>query len=51
MGKIGVVLIIWRRETLRRRRIAALERERTADRDLREERLREIEAELEARGE
>jgi len=45
---IGVVLIIWRRETRRREQILAIERERAADRGLREERLREIEAELEA---
>jgi DNA-directed RNA polymerase subunit RPC12/RpoP len=47
---IGVVLIIWRREARRREGVVALERERTADRGLREERLREIEAELEALG-
>lgn len=47
---IGVVLIIWRRETRRKERVVALERERMADRHLREERLREIEAELDAIG-
>jgi len=45
---ISVVLIIWRRESRRRERALTLERERTADRHLREERLREIEAELQA---
>ena len=45
---IGVVLIIWRREVNLKQRVAALERERTADRHLREERLREIESELES---
>lgn len=45
---IGVVLIIWRREARRRERVVALERERMADRGLREERLREIEADLHA---
>lgn len=43
---IAVVLIIWRREARRRERALTLERERIADRHLREERLREIEAEL-----
>lgn len=45
---VGVVLMIWRRETSRREEVLALERERTADRGLREERLREIEAELDS---
>ena len=44
---VGVVLIIWRRERRRAEQILSLERQRTADRDLLEERLREIEAELE----
>jgi hypothetical protein len=44
---VGVVLIIWRRETRRRERVVALERERAVDRELREERLREIESALE----
>lgn len=43
---VGVVVIIWRRETRRRLQVVALERERSADRHLREERLREIEGEL-----
>jgi len=43
----GLVLIIWRREARRRERVVALERERIADGELRRERLREIEAELE----
>lgn len=47
----GVVFIIWWRERRRTARIVALEREWTADRGLREKRLREIEAELEALGE
>lgn len=45
---IGVVLIIWRREARRKERVVMLERERIADRHLREERLREIEAALDA---
>jgi DNA-directed RNA polymerase subunit RPC12/RpoP len=45
---IGVVLIIWRRERKRTQRVVALEREWTTDRELRQKRLREIEAELEA---
>jgi hypothetical protein len=48
---IGVVLIIWRRERKRTQRVVALEREWTTDRELRQKRLREIEAELEALGE
>lgn len=48
---VGVVLIIWRRETRRRERIVALERERTAGRARNEQRLREIDAELAAWGE
>jgi len=48
---VGVVLIIWRRERRRTERIVAAEREWTTDRTLREKRLREIEAELEALGE
>ncbi|HEX6097836.1 MAG TPA: hypothetical protein VF432_16035 [Thermoanaerobaculia bacterium] len=44
----GVVLIIWRRERKRTQRVVALEREWTTDRELRQKRLREIEAELEA---
>lgn len=44
---IGAVLIIWRRETRRRKQVVTLERERITDRALRDERLREIEAELE----
>ena len=47
---IGVVLIIWRRERRRTERIVALEREWTTDRELRQRRLREIEAELKAMG-
>ncbi|HET8775811.1 MAG TPA: hypothetical protein VFP80_18585 [Thermoanaerobaculia bacterium] len=47
----GVVLIIWRRERKRTERVVALEREWTTDRELRQKRLREIEAELEALGE
>jgi hypothetical protein len=47
---IGVVLIIWRRERRRSDRVAALEREWTTDRELRQRRLREIEAEMEAMG-
>lgn len=43
---VSVVLIIWRRESRRRERALTLERERTADRHLREERLRDIEAEI-----
>jgi len=43
---VGLVVIIWRRETRRRLQVVALERERLADRHLREERLREIEGEL-----
>jgi DNA-directed RNA polymerase subunit RPC12/RpoP len=45
---VGVVLIIWRRERRRKEQVVALERERATDRHLREERLREIEAELNA---
>lgn len=45
---VGVVLIIWRRERKRTQRVVALEREWTTDRELRQKRLREIEAELEA---
>lgn len=45
---IAVVLIIWRRESRRKERVVVLERERVADRHLRDERLREIEAELDA---
>lgn len=45
---VGVVLLIWRRETNRREAALATERERIADRGLREERLREIEAELDS---
>jgi DNA-directed RNA polymerase subunit RPC12/RpoP len=44
---IGVVLIIWRRERRRTQRVVALEREWITDRELRQRRLREIEAELE----
>lgn len=43
---IGAVLIIWRRETRRRERVLALERERLADLSYREERLRAIDEEL-----
>ena len=48
---IGVVLIIWRRERKRTDRVLTLEREWTTDRELRQKRLREIEAELDALGE
>jgi uncharacterized Zn finger protein (UPF0148 family) len=46
----GLGLIVWRRNVQRRKRIAALESAWTADRHLREERLREIEADLAALG-
>ena len=45
---IGAVLIIVRRETRRKERVVTLEYEWTTDRELRQRRLREIEAELEA---
>ena len=45
---IGVVLIIWRRERRRTERVLALEREWRTDRELRQKRLRELEAELKA---
>ena len=45
---IGVVLIIWRRENRRQNRLLMLERERHSDRELREERLSEINARLES---
>ncbi|MGZ5433161.1 MAG: hypothetical protein ACXW5U_11165 [Thermoanaerobaculia bacterium] len=45
---IGVVLLIWRRESRRRERVLSLEREWKNDRELRQKRLREIEGELEA---
>lgn len=43
---IGAVLIIWRREVARKKRVASLEEERNADRHLREKRLREVESQL-----
>jgi ribosomal protein S26 len=46
---LGVVLIIWWRERRRTRRVVELEREWTTDRDLRQKRLREIEAGLDVR--
>lgn len=42
----GLIFIVWRREKRRRDLAAVLERERASDRDLRERRLREIEAAL-----
>jgi hypothetical protein len=45
---VGAAWIAQRRYAARKSRIAMLERERSADRALREERLRRIEAELEA---
>ncbi len=47
---IGVALIIWRREGRRREMRLALEREWAADRDVRQQRLREIAAELDVLG-
>jgi hypothetical protein len=43
---IGAVLILWRREDRRRERIATIERDRNAERALREDRLSEIDAQL-----
>ncbi|HJQ37437.1 MAG TPA: hypothetical protein VKB93_09885 [Thermoanaerobaculia bacterium] len=45
---VGLPAIIWLREKRRRARVDALERERTADRDLRDDRLREIAQQLES---
>ena len=47
---IGVVVIIWRRESRRREQVVALERERVTQRHTDDERLREIAAELEGMG-
>lgn len=45
---IGAVVLVWRRESRRRERVLSLEREWKNDRELRQKRLREIEAELDA---
>lgn len=47
-GLVGFAVIVRRRMSARHARIAAIERERNAERGLREERLRRIEAELDA---
>lgn len=47
---LTAVLLIWWREKRRRERVLSLEREWKNDRELRQKRLREIEAELQALG-